>query len=110
MIRSKNEILSNIDKFEPSAEGNWLGLDTLLAELWQSTKISEDCLPVLFRVFERFPDDPSAEVCWGIIHGIESANLDYEKQLRESLLRQPSHLGKIMLFRLEKSKVSAQQI
>jgi len=102
MNRPQNEILSDIDQFEPGPEGDWLRLDALLGELWLTTEVTETCLPVLFRVFERFPDDPSGGVCWGILHGIESANIDYERQLRESLLRQPSHLAQIMLRRLEK--------
>lgn len=106
MIRPQSEILSDIDQFEPEPDGNWLGLDALLAELWLTTEVSEACFPVLFRVFERFPDDPSAGVCWGIVHGVESTNLDYEKPLQDSLLRQPSELGQVMLNRLEKSKAS----
>lgn len=106
-IRPQNEILSDIDQFEPSLEGDWLGLDTLLTELWQTTELSEACLPVLFRVFERFPDDPSAGLCWGIVHGVEATNLDYEDQLRESLSKQPSELGRVMLYRLEKWKASS---
>lgn len=107
MSRLQNEILSDIEEFEPSAEGSWLELDALLSELWQPTELSVECLPVLFRVFERFPDDPSAGVCWGIVHGVESSGLDYEQALRDSLLRQPSELGDIMLGRLEKSKGAA---
>jgi len=106
MSRPQNDILADIDQYEPSPEGDWLGLDALLAELWLTTEVSEACLPVLFRVFERFPDDPSAGVCWGIVHGIESTDLDYEPYLRESLSRQASELGEIMLYRLEKWKAS----
>lgn len=106
MTRSQDEILSDIDQFEPIPEDDWLRLDALLGELWQTTEVTEACLPVLFRVFERFPEDPSGGVCWGILHGIESTNIDYEKKLRESLSRQPSELGRIMLYRLEKSKAS----
>ncbi|MFC4929661.1 hypothetical protein [Massilia sp. GCM10023247] len=107
MTRPQTEILSDIDQFEPCPDGNWLGLDALLAELWLTSEVSQACLPVLFRVFERFPDDPSAGVCWGIVHGIESTHLDYEKPLRESLSRQASELGEVMLYRLEKWKSSA---
>lgn len=108
MSRPQNEILLDIDRFQPTPDGNWRALDTLLGELWQTTAVSEACLPVLFRVFERFPDDPSAGVCWGIVHGLESTNIDYEDQLRASLLRQPSELGETMLYRLEKWKASQQ--
>lgn len=106
MTRPQYVILSEIDQFEPSPEGDWTGLDALLDELWQTTEVSEACLPVLFRVFERYPDDPSEGVCWGIVHGIEATGLDYEQRLRESLARQPSELGETMLDRLEREKAS----
>jgi len=104
MSRQQNEILLEIDRFMPSPTGDWRELDMLLSELWQGN-VSTACLPVLFRVFERFPKDDGAGVFWNIVHGVESTDLDYEGPLRESLSRQPSDLGQIMLRRLEKSKV-----
>lgn len=107
MSRPQNEILLKIDQFKPSPAGDWRELDTLLAELWQ-VDVSMACLPILFRVFERFPEGDGAGVFWSIVHGVESTNLNYEIPLRESLLRQPSELGQIMLRRLEKWKASLQ--
>jgi hypothetical protein len=104
MSRQQNEVLLKIDRFAPSPTGDWRELDVLLSELWQGD-VSMDCLPVLFRVFERFPKDDGAGVFWSIVHGVESTDLDYEGPLRESLSRQPSDLGQVMLHRLEKSKV-----
>jgi len=103
MRRPQRDILAEIDGFAPGAPGDWRGLDALLSELWQGP-IAVACLSTLFRVFERFPDDDGAGVFWSIVHGIELADLDYEKPLRESLSRQPSELGRIMLVRLEQSK------
>jgi len=54
MSRQQNEILLEIDRFMPSPTGDWRELDMLLSELWQGN-VSTACLPVLFRVFERFP-------------------------------------------------------
>ena len=105
MSRPQNEILLEIDRFEPSPAGDWREMDTLLSELWQGA-VSPVCLPVLFRVFERFPQDDGAGVFWSIVHGLESANLNYEQPLRESLSRQASELGHVMLGRLEKWKAS----
>jgi hypothetical protein len=96
MSRPQNEILLEIDQFKPSPTGDWRELDTLLSELWQGT-VSTACLLVLFRVFERFPQDDGAGVFWSIVHGVESTDLNYEQPLRESLSRQPSELGQIML-------------
>jgi len=104
MTRPTEDILNDISVFEPD-EGNWLRLDDLLAELWQ-TGLGPDALPCLFRVFERYPDEDGAGVLWSIVHGIESLDLDYEQILRESIGRQHSLMGKILLDRLEQSKTS----
>jgi hypothetical protein len=103
MPRPQNDILLEIDCFTPDPPGHWLGLQALLDELWQS-RASASSLPTLFRVFERFPDEDGSGVFWSILHGIESMDVDYEALLRESLSRQSSELGRIMLRRLEKSK------
>jgi hypothetical protein len=105
MSRQQSEILLEIDRFEPDPAGEWRVLDLLIAELWQ-TDVSVDCLPVLFRVFERFPDEDGAGVFWSIVHGVESTDLNYEEPVRKSLSCQPSELGQILLRRLEKSKAA----
>jgi hypothetical protein len=102
MPRNVADILRDIESFQPS-DGNWLPLDELLAELWD-VGMPASALPTLFGVFERFPDDDGAEVFWSIVHGVESLPLDYEQPLRASIARQPSHMGQIMLRRLERSK------
>src|SRR5690348_15723913 len=104
MSRQQNDILRDIDQFEPFPAGEWLRLEDLLSELWTTTEISAACLPILFRVFERFPNDDGAGLFWSILHGVESTDLEYGGPLRESLSRQPSELGRIMLYRLEKAK------
>jgi hypothetical protein len=103
MIRPQIEILVEIDRFEPGPTRSWRALDALLCELWQGS-ISMSCLPTLFRIFERFPEDDGAGVFWSIVHGIESTDLDYEELLRESLARQPSEFCQLMLLRLERWK------
>jgi hypothetical protein len=95
-------ILRDIDAFAP-ANGEWRALDNLLSELW-AAGVREGHLRVLFRVFERFPEEDGSGVLWSIVHGIEALDIDYEAALRESLSRQPSHMGGIMLQRLEKSR------
>ncbi|MGK5024001.1 hypothetical protein [Janthinobacterium sp. RB2R34] len=101
MSRAQNEILLEIDQFKPGPADDWREMDALLSELWQG-QVCETCLPFLFRVFERFPHDDGAGVLWGIVHGIESTDLNYEQALRDSLSRQPSELGQIMLHRIDK--------
>jgi len=95
-------VLREIDEFAP-IDGNWRRLDDLLDELC-SEGITEGQLPVLFRVFERFPEEDGAGVLWSIVHGVESLPLDYEPFLRQSLARQPSLMAETMLERLEKAK------
>jgi hypothetical protein len=100
--RTVEQILNDIRSYEPSA-GDWRSLDKLLEELW-GAGVSQQALPTLFEIFERFPNDDGAGVFWSIVHGIEALDYDYEAGLRESIERQPSEMAKIMLNRLEKSK------
>lgn len=95
-------ILRDIDTFAPE-NGNWRALDELLSELW-TVGVRAGQVPTLFRVFERYPDEDGAGVLWSIVHGVESLPFDYEEALRDSLARQPSLMGKVMLQRLEKSR------
>ncbi|WGG53223.1 hypothetical protein [Rugamonas sp. DEMB1] len=103
MIRSRPQILQDINNFEPTRDGSWLGLEALLSELWK-TQISQGCLSTLFRVFERFPEEDGAGVFWSIVHGIESTNLAYEAALQASLERLPSEFAELMINRLKKSR------
>jgi hypothetical protein len=97
-------VLKDIEEFSP-ADGNWRRLDELLDELW-SEGVSEGQLPVLLRVFERYPEEDGGGVLWSIVHGIEALPFNYEPFLRQSLARQPSHMGNIMLQRLRKANES----
>jgi hypothetical protein len=98
--RSQTQILQDIDNFKPSSNGNWLALESLLAELWE-TGISQRCLNTLFRVFERFPEEDGAGVFWSIVHGVEATDLKYDATLQHSLERQSSEFGELMMNRLK---------
>lgn len=98
----EQSILLKIRNFEPVG-GNWLELENLLEQLW-SAGVAKESLPVLFGIFERFPEGYGEGVLWSILHGVESLDFDYEEELRESIGRVPSHMGSIMLKRLETSK------
>ncbi|WP_347332976.1 hypothetical protein [Marinimicrobium locisalis] len=97
-MRSSAQILEEISVFEP-IEDEWLPLDGLLEELWISG-VSEEFLPILFGVFERYPEEDGAGVLWSIVHGVESLPFDYEPTLKESMNKKPSIMGEIMLKRL----------
>jgi hypothetical protein len=97
-------VLKEIEEFAP-INGNWRPLDDLLDELW-SGGVTEGQLPILFRVFERFPEEDGAGVLWSIVHGVESLPFDYASFLRQSMERRPSFMGAIMLQRLERASES----
>lgn len=65
-MRSESEIVADLMQYSPQ-DGNWLGLEDLLAELW-ATGPTSYCLPALFGIFERFPTDcagPLWSTCTG---------------------------------------------
>lgn len=97
-MRTPQDIIADINQFEPE-DGNWLPLDALLNELWKSGS-QEIFTTDLLSVFERFPGEDGAGVFWSIIHGVENFN-SYERQLIDSLNRQPSEMGLIMLRRIK---------
>lgn len=97
-MRNSAQILEDISAFQPN-EDAWLPLEDLLEELWMSG-ISEEFLPILFGVFERYPEDDGAGVLWSILHGVEGLPFDYEPILKESMSKKPSFMGEIMLKRL----------
>lgn len=97
-MRSLSETLQQIEHFSPR-DGDWRPLDALLDELWASGDVGADVLPVLFGVFERFPEDDGAGVLWSIVHGIEALPIDYVPALRQSHQRNPSLMSDIMLSR-----------
>jgi hypothetical protein len=103
-MRAVLKVLRDIDEFEP-VRGDWRQLDTLLNELWE-IGVREGPLPVLFRVFERFPESDGTGVLWSIVHGIEALPYDYAPHLRESLARKPSLMGNLMLERLRRNSVT----
>ena len=67
MNRTASQVLADIEAFQPE-QGNWLGLEALLTELW-SAGVSAEAQSVLLRVFDRFPEDDGAGVVWSIVRG-----------------------------------------
>ena len=96
-MRHLKEIIAEIESYE-SDDGNWLRLDKLAIELWESGK-PELGIDALFGIFEKYPTDDGAGVFWTILHGLET--LDYEKQLYDSLMDKPSYMSITMLKRIE---------
>ena len=106
MAAGEAQLLEAIARFRP-VDGEWRPLDILLIELLTHAP-RRQCLPVLFGVFESFPDDDGAGVLWTIVHGVESMPFDYEPELLDSLERAPSMMAQIMHERLEKSRTSTE--
>lgn len=102
-MRKSSEILEDISMFKPGND-EWLRLEYLLEELW-SSGVREEYLPVLFRVFERYPNDDGAGVLWSIVHGVEGLPFNYESMLKASIERKSSLMGEIMLRRLSNAEV-----
>jgi hypothetical protein len=99
-MRTSRNIIKDIEQFEPQ-DGNWLQLDRLLNELWETGE-QENFTADLLRVFEKFPEEDGAGVFWSIVHGLENFRT-YENELIESLNRQPSEMGLLMLRRIKNS-------
>ncbi|WP_047414127.1 hypothetical protein [Cellulophaga sp. Hel_I_12] len=96
-MRQVKEIISDIESYK-SDDGNWLLLEELVTELWESGK-PEIGIDALFGVFEKNPTDDGAGVFWTILHGLET--LEYEQKLYASLIDKPSHMTITMLKRIE---------
>lgn len=97
-MRSLSETLQQIENFS-SRDGDWRPLDLLLEEVWASSDLPPEVLPVVFGIFERFPEDDGAGVLWSIVHGVEALSLDYVPALQQSHRRRPSLMSDIMLSR-----------
>src|SRR5262249_42909345 len=76
----------------------WLGLDTLLQELFKGGSASLG-IDAMLRVFELYPTEDGAGVFWAIVHGLESLP-GYESRLVKSLRKAPSGFALLMLNRL----------
>ncbi len=97
MARPVSDIIAAIEKFKP-LNGNGLGLDALLDELFQSGSASLG-IDAMLRVFERHPAEDGAGVFWSIVHGLESLP-GYESRLVESVRKAPSEFTLLMVNRL----------
>ncbi len=100
-MRPVNAILHEIENFQATKDGNWLALDDLLQEIWTEGTPTEALRP-LFQLLERFPNDESSGVLWGVLHGIETYP-DYEAELVHSLQRHPTELVVTMAGRIANS-------
>lgn len=103
MTRLATDILKDIETFHPE-DDEWLPLDDLFEELWTAGTPPQEAIPILFRVFERFPNTDGAGVLWSIVHGVEGLPYNYEFSLKQSYDRAPSEMAAIMLRRLAKEK------
>ncbi|MEW4453184.1 hypothetical protein AB1L30_10950 [Bremerella sp. JC817] len=102
MSRPESDIADDIQAFQP-VDGEWLGLDELLEELF-ARDVTSRGIASLLNVFERFPTDDGAGVFWGMVHALESLP-DYQSALVQSVQAVPSEFGVIMIHRLLNSGV-----
>ncbi len=97
MTRSNSEIVADLESFAP-VDDEWLRLDDLLGELWSGGSPA-NAIETLLGIFERFPESDGNGVFWTIIHGLEDIG-GYEVTLIDSIRREPSFCGLIMVNRL----------
>jgi hypothetical protein len=89
-------MLAALDAFRPNAsDDNWRELDALV----QAVPRELASVPVLLRVFERFPRHDGHGVMWGILHALETI-AGYETLLVAHVSRAPTEMGITMLHRL----------
>jgi hypothetical protein len=96
-MRPANQVLQDIRHFQPT-EGNWLELDDLMTELWETSEPAS-YTKQLFELLERFPSDESQGVLWRVLHGLESLG-NYETELIQSIQRQPTEITTYMVHRI----------
>ena len=101
MPRDPKGVVAEITQFRP-VDGDWLPLDSLLAELWQSGAAG-NYVAELLAVFERFPTE-DGHVMWSLMHGLESLP-GLDPLVLQSLVRQPSEMAVLMVGRLLNSGV-----
>lgn len=103
------QIVAELNAFEPSDDDadNEERLQ-ILVDSWQEAPDHDRALPAMLGVFERYPEcstlgDPSP-----LVHAIEEVP-GYERELLNSLDRQPSYYGVWMLNRILGSDLPAQE-
>ncbi|HEY9403704.1 MAG TPA: hypothetical protein VIQ24_13655 [Pyrinomonadaceae bacterium] len=89
-------ILDGITSVEDEAE--LATLDDAVSSLLAS-KHPQLGIGALLRIFERFPEEDGHGIFWSVLHGLESLP-DYERALVESVRRQPSEFGLLMINRI----------
>jgi hypothetical protein len=97
VARPVADIISAIETFEP-ANGDWLPLDALLEELFESGSAGQG-IDAMLGIFERYPSEDGTGVFWAVVHGLESLP-GYEDRLIESITKAPSPFPLLMVHRL----------
>jgi hypothetical protein len=76
-----------------------------LADLYFIHPQASEHLNVWFRLYERFPNDNSEGIFWGILHSIETYHPISDRLAIESVIRQPSEFPLMMVNRLLNSGI-----
>jgi hypothetical protein len=97
---SIQEIISSIDLLTTIDSAEDLTRLQELADLYFTHPQASDYLNVWFRLYERFPNDDSEGIFWGILHSIETYHPISDRLAIESVLRQPSEFPLMMVNRL----------
>jgi hypothetical protein len=99
MNRYLKNIILTLDSIESvESEAEVKKLHSAVDELFASDQ-PERGMEALLRIFERFPDKDGYGVFWSILHGLETLP-GYEVSVVESVRRQPSEFGLLMINRM----------
>ena len=93
------EIIAAIDAIDSATDSAQLQvLDHAMQEFFAVPDAARH-VQVLFRLFERFPEDDGYESFWSILHGIESLP-NYEQEVIASVQRRASQFPVLMINRM----------
>jgi uncharacterized protein (DUF433 family) len=96
---SIHEIIAEIDLVKNIDSAVDYGNLELLVDLYFDRDQTEEFLDVLFRLYERFPNDEGEHIFWSILHGIEHYPSS-DRLAVKSVLNNPSDFPLMMVNRM----------
>ncbi len=95
-------VVATLDSIESLEDNNLQALHEAIEQVYALPPHAEQVIEALLRVLERFPEEDSYGVFWGILHTLEKMPGRYESPLVQSIQRQPSEFSLNMLYRILK--------
>ena len=101
-MRNIENIINDLNNYAP-VNDEWDSLDELIEEASEFS--GEAIVKALLNVLERYPNNDGYGVFWSIVHSLEAIG-GYEKELVNSISRQPHEMSILMLNRLINGNVT----